>query len=152
MKKMEEIWTRWEPTAKLSQKYYVDTITDNIKGLSIILSDSDNEDSKLEIVFDNSVHAYRSTDESYRLKMLNYIDEKHGTEFYSQWTLFKVINSEYLEWISTQSFGIADSEKLTHFAIAAADSIIDIIAAYEPKIENYISENETQIQCCDKHD
>ena len=45
---MEEIWTRWEPTAKLSQKYYVDTISDNIKGLSIILSDSDNEDSKLE--------------------------------------------------------------------------------------------------------
>jgi hypothetical protein len=69
--------------------------------------------------------------------MLNYIDEKYGTEFYSQWTLFKVTNSEYLEWISNQSFDIAESENLTHFAIVVVDSIIDIIAAYEPKIENY---------------
>jgi hypothetical protein len=51
--------------------------------------------------------------------------------------LFKVANSEYLEWISNQSYGIAETEKLTHFSIIAVDSIIDIIAAYEPKIEKY---------------
>lgn len=133
---MTEIWERWEPTTEISQKYYVDTIIDNIKGLRIILSDSENEDSKIEISFDNSVHAYRSTDEGYRQEMLNYIDEKYGTKFYSEWTLFKVTNSEYLEWISNQSFAIAESENLIHFAIVAVDSIIDIIAAYEPKIVN----------------
>jgi hypothetical protein len=132
---MEDIWERWEPVSEVSQKYYVDTIIDNIEGLKIVLSDSINEESKIVIFFNNSVHAYRSTDESYRQKMLNDIDKKYGTKFYSEWTLFKVTNSEYLKWISNQSFGIAKSENLTHFIIVAIDSIIDIIAAYEPKIE-----------------
>lgn len=132
---MDEIWQRWEPTTELSKKYYIDSIIDNIQGLSIILSDAEIEDSKIEIVFDNSVHAYRSTDESYRQKILNYIDEKYGTEFYSEWTLFKVVNSEYFEWIYNQSFGIAEIEELNHFSIIAVDSIIDIIAAYEPIIK-----------------
>lgn len=131
---MDELWERWQPKTEISQKYYVDSILDNIKGLKIILSDSENEDSKIEIIFDDSVHAYRSTDESYRQKAINYIDEKYGTKFYSEWTLFKLTNSEYLEWISNQSFGIADSEELIHFSIVAVDSIIDIIATYEPKI------------------
>ena len=134
---MGELWERWEPKTNISQKYYVDSILDNINGLKIILSDSENEDSKIEIIFDDSVHAYRSTDESYRQKAINYIDEKYGTKFYSEWTLFTLTNSEYLEWISNQSFGIADSEEVIHFSIVAVDSIIDIIAAYEPKIRKY---------------
>lgn len=132
---MDELWERWEPTTEISKKYYVDSIIDNIQGLRIILSDAKNEDSKIVIVFDNSVHAYRSTDESYRQKILNYIDEKYGTEFYSEWTLFKVNKSEYFEWICNQSFGITESEELSQFSIIAVDSIIDIIASYEPKIE-----------------
>jgi hypothetical protein len=132
---MDEMWERWEPTTEISNKYYVDSIIDNIQGLRIILSDAEIEDSKIEIVFDNSVHAYRSTDESYRQKILNYIDEKYGTEFYSEWSLFKVVNSEYLEWIYNQSFGIAELEELYHFSIIAVDSIIDILAAYEPIIK-----------------
>lgn len=131
---MNEIWERWVPTTEISKKYYINSIIDDIQGLKIILSDAEIEDSKIEIVFDNSVHAYRSTDESYRQKMLNYIDEKYGTEFYSEWTLFKVVNSEYLEWICNQSFDIAELEELNHFSIIAVDSIIDIIAAYEPII------------------
>lgn len=134
---MEQVWERWEPTTEMSRKYYVNTISDNIIGLTIILSDSEDEDSMVSIVFDNSVHAYRSTDEGFRQKLINDIDEKYGTEFYSEWTLFKVTNSEYLEWISDQSYGIAKSEKLMHFSIVAADSIVDIIAAYEPRIERY---------------
>jgi hypothetical protein len=134
---MDETWERWKPEVELSQKYYIDTVIDNIKGLNILLSDSENEDLKVEIIFSNSVHAYRSTDESCRQKMLNYIDEKYGKIFYSQWTLFKVINSEYSEWICKQSFGIVESENLIHFSIVAVDSIIDIIAAYEPQIIKY---------------
>lgn len=134
---MEEIWKKWEPVANMAQKYYVDSIQDNIKGLNIILSDSKHDNSFLEILFNYSVHGYRSTDESFRQKIFSDLEEKHITEFYSKWTLFKVTNSEYLKWISDQSFSISESENLIHFVIMAADSIVDIVAAYEPQIKIY---------------
>lgn len=34
-----------------------------------------------------------------------------------------------------QSYGIAESEPLIHFSFLAVDSIVDVIAAYEPKIK-----------------
>jgi len=66
--------------------------------------------------------------------VINKIDERYGTEFYAEWTFFKVTNSEYIQWLSEQSYGIAESESLIHFSILAGDSIVDVIAAYEPKI------------------
>lgn len=129
---MQENWERWEPISGLSSKYYVESLSDSIEGFRILLSDAYDEYKKVEVLFEDSVHAYRSTDESFRQSVINKIDERYGTEFYSEWTFFKVTNSEYIQWLSEQSYGIAES--LTHFSILAGDSIVDVIAAYEPKI------------------
>lgn len=132
---MSEQWERWEPIRSLSSKYYIESISDSIKCFKITLCESDDERKKVEVVFEDSVHAYRSTDESFNLKTINTLDEQYGTKFYSNWTFFKVNNSEYTNWLSKQSYGIADSQPLIHFCLIASDSIVDVIAAYEPKIE-----------------
>ncbi|KKO54063.1 hypothetical protein [Paenibacillus sp. DMB20] len=131
---MEEIWRIWEVGNEMKSKYYVESIIDNIEGFRILLSEANDESKKVEILFEDSVHAYRSTDESFRQSTINYLDEYYGTEFYRDRTFFKVSNSKYIQWLSLQSFGIADSEPVHHFSILAVDSVVDIIAAYEPKI------------------
>ncbi|WP_068786946.1 hypothetical protein [Paenibacillus phocaensis] len=131
---MEESWGIWEVGNDVTSKYYVESINDTIEGFRILLSDANDEFKKVEILFEDSVHAYRSTDESFRQSTINKLDEQYGTEFYKDRTFFKVTNSEYIQWLSLQSFGIADSEQVHHFSILAVDSIVDIIAAYEPKV------------------
>ncbi|MCR6106975.1 hypothetical protein HXA34_11810 [Salipaludibacillus agaradhaerens] len=132
---MNEQWERWEPIKRLSNKYYIESISDSIKCFKITLCESNDERKKVEVIFDDSVHAYRSTDESFNLKTINTLDEHYGTRFYSNWTFFKVNNSEYTNWLYEQSYGIAASQPLIHFCLIASDSIVDVIAAYEPKIE-----------------
>lgn len=131
---MAEQWVKWKPVEGLSNKYYVESISDGFDGFEMVLSDSDDEEKKIKVIFEDSVHAYRSTDESYRQSTINAIDKEYGTHFYSEWTFFKVADSEYTQWISAQSYSIADSEPLIHFSFIAVDSIVDVIAAYEPKV------------------
>lgn len=132
---MQENWERWEPVSGLSSKYYVESLSDTVEGFRVVLSDANDEKKKVEVIFEDSVHAYRSTDESFRQSIINTIDERYGTEFYTEWTFFKVSNSEYIQWLTEQSYGIAESEPLMHFSFLAVDSIVDVIAAYEPKIK-----------------
>lgn len=132
---MSEQWIKWEPDNDLSPKYYIESITDSLEGFIIILSDNNDKKKKVKVIFKESVHAYRSTDESFRQSTINILDESYGTHFYTEWTFFKVINSEYIQWLSKQSYSIVDSEPLIHFSFLSVDSIIDVIAAYEPQIE-----------------
>jgi hypothetical protein len=131
---LEEVWKRWEVENDLISKYYIESVTDNIEGLRIVLSDATDESKKVEILFEDSVHVYRSTDESFRQSTINKLDEHYGAEFYRNRTFFIVTNSEYIQWLSLQSYGISDSEPVYHFSILAVDSVVDVIAAYEPKI------------------
>ena len=103
---MEENWQRWELGSQLSLKYYIDSISDRVDGFRILLSDANDESKKVEVLFEDSVHAYRSTDESYRQSTINNLDERYGTEFYGDYTFFKVSNSEYIHWLSLQSYGV----------------------------------------------
>lgn len=132
---MAEQWVRWRPIEGLSSKYYIELIEDNFNGFKIVLSDANDEKNKINVIFESSVHAYRSTDESFRQSTINIINEVYGIQFYSEWTFFKVVDSEYIQWLSAQSYSIAESEPLIHFSFLAVDSIVDVIAAYEPKIE-----------------
>lgn len=132
---MNEEWIQWLPVDGLAKKYFADEILDGMDGFKIMLTDPAEEDKKVNIIFEDSVRAYRSTDESLRQETIRFIDNKYGTRFYAECTFFKVRNSEYIKWIEKQSYGVFDTEKLTHFSIIAMDSIIDVIATYEPRIE-----------------
>lgn len=132
---MQEKWTKWEPISNLAKKYYVKFISEDTKDkYKILLSDTENNKNKILISWPLGVDAHRSTDESYTLATINFLDKQYGTEFYGDWTFFKIENSSYLRWLSEQSYGISEEYNLTHFCILAADSMIDVINNYEPTI------------------
>lgn len=119
---------------ELNVKYYIDSINDTINGLCILLSEVNDASLRVKVLFEHSVHAYRSTDESYRSNTINYLQDSYGVNFYRERTFFEITDSEYIQWLSKQSQGISDLEQISHYSILAVNSIVDVIAAYEPKI------------------
>ena len=125
---IEEKWILWHPTNNLSSRIYIDSISNKIDEFKIILSD--NRYKKVaQITLDHSPHAYRNIDESFRLSTFCHLNKK------SAWTFFKVENSKYISWLSKKSNKEPTIFALTHFAIVAVDSIVDIIDHCEPKVE-----------------
>jgi len=134
---MTEEWVKWKPLPDLSNSYYIDEILDRIKNFNFLLTDYNDERKKLRVIFEHSVDAYRSTDESYRQKTLYDLGNKHGTEF-TKWTFFKVYNSSYIQWLSEDSYEFLDKDSFTHFCFIAADSILDVVTNYEPRFESFV--------------
>ncbi|KXG10247.1 hypothetical protein AT864_00838 [Anoxybacillus sp. P3H1B] len=128
-----EHWERWIPINGLPSKLHNDTFVDNKEG--IILEFSDEKDKKKIVVkFEEGVLSYRNTDEGSLLKKLNYLDQQYGTDFYSNWTLFKVKNSEYIKWFLEESSGIYEPNQLEHYVFLTPNDVIEILATYTPSI------------------
>ena len=125
-------WARWEPSPHLSIKYDIIEISDNIDNFYIELIADKNK--KIRIVFENSVVAYRNTEESFRSKLIDELSDRYGDEFYGDWTFFKVSNSEYIQWILKESAGIAEGLPLIHYSIISLNSVLDIINMEDPKV------------------
>ncbi len=128
-------WIQWKPIPGLANKYNIVEISDNVKNFIIFLSESGNEKNKLKLIYEVSVDAYRSTEESFRDATMLQLKQKYGGEFYWNWTFFKIQNSEYLQWLAKESLGIVDPHTYTHFSLIATNSIVDIVTTYEPKVE-----------------
>ncbi len=129
-----EQWIKWEPINGLSCKYQIDSVSDTIDGFFIVLSSTTNE-KKIKITFEGYLLSYRKTDESFRQSTVTFLEEHYKTKFYAEWTFFKVINSTYLQWLSEESYGFSDSVPPIHFSFIDDDSILDVVATYEPKVE-----------------
>lgn len=129
-----EQWEHWMPINNLSKKYYIDYILSDSKIFKIILTDINNVKNKVHVVFEDSIHAFKWVDEIYRFKKIEQLNKQFGTNFCEEWTFFKVTNSDYLKWISDQSYGISDDRDLIHFSFIGANSILDVIDI-DPKVE-----------------
>ncbi len=128
---MLEDWIKWEPAQELSEKYFLYSIIESINGFEIILSDYYDDNKKIKILFGNSVHAYRNTNESYRLQTFNFLSEKK----IDNWTFFKVINSSYIQWMLEESCDIYKNINFVHFSFFTIESVVDVIGFEDPKIE-----------------
>ncbi|MBU9828167.1 hypothetical protein [Rahnella perminowiae] len=82
---------------------------------------------KFKVAFD-WIHSFRLTDEGDLLKMQEEQNGKMLTGIYS------VDKSQYLEWLSKQSFGIHDGESITHYLIVTSDDVIDVLSSVSPLI------------------
>lgn len=131
---MTEQLTKWKPIQGLSARYYIESISDTINELQILLFDDNDEEKKVLVSFKNSIISYESTYESFRSKLISDLDDQYGTKFYGTWTFFKVTNSSYLQWVSKHSYDTTKSLFLTHFCIIGLESIVDIIATDEPQV------------------
>ena len=133
---MEEQWIQWKPLEQLSTKYYIDSVIDKVDSFKINLIDAKSEKEKIEILFSEGVEAYTRVEESFRVKIIHELGKKYGAEFYGDWTFFKVHHSEYIKWLSDQSYQWSDTHNFIHFCLITADAIMDIITTYEPTVNS----------------
>ena len=128
-----EKWTRWEPINGLSGSYYHDSFLWSEKGFIIELI-NEGQGKRVQILFDNYVDAFRYTNESFYLKIFDNSSQENDTDFYANWSFFKIANSEYLAWLSEKSCTWSDRFNFIHFCIVGGDEVIDIVTNYEPKV------------------
>lgn len=129
-----EQWHRWEPLSGLHPKYYIDSISDDLAGFEVLLSEAAHPDKKVRILFKNGVDVYRNTNESFTNELIANLHANYGRSFYVNWTFFKVTDSEYLAWLSRTSSGISDTRPLQHFVILSVETALEIINDYEPEV------------------
>ncbi|MBD3273076.1 hypothetical protein GF385_01870 [Candidatus Dependentiae bacterium] len=128
MKKNKELWMKFKPLDKLKKKYILDSIFENDKEGLVIKLISEDDSSKLKIIFDGYVVSYRSIDESF---------------YWRSWDLdgdfYIVENSEYVDWLVNKAsdFGKSHAKDLNlkHFVFTDQDCIFEVIASYEPIVE-----------------
>jgi hypothetical protein len=132
---MSEEWIRWIPISGLAPKYSIESVSDSFDGFKVVLFEEFDKKERVIIKFEETVSAYRSTDESYRSKLIVDLDKKYGRDFYGDWTFFKVNNSLYLQWLSEQSCTISDHINLLHYVILGGDFVVDFISGLEPNVE-----------------
>ncbi len=132
---MEKQWHSWEPINGLKGDYYIESISNNRKGFEITLLKENDNKNKVIIIFENSVLTFRKTSESFRLDFLGRLGQEYGVNFFANHNFFKISHSAYIQQFLEESENALDIASLIHFLIMDDDTIIDIIAGYEPKVE-----------------
>ncbi len=132
-----EIWEKWVPVEGIFSRFYIDTIENNTEGVFITLKNN-NLKKSIEIIFDGSMYSDCVTQRDGFLKKISELKKKYGTVFCNDWSLFKVENSDYLQWLKEESYGVyaGDGEyKMRHFVILGSNLIFEILAPYEPTVQ-----------------
>lgn len=131
---MQENWVQWNPLKGIVGKYDVDRVSMDERGLIIQLYSENNITKKVEVHFSYTLDAYRYTNDSFAFNICGDLSQKYGVDFYGTWSFFKVTNSRYLQWLSEQSCAYSNEFTFTHFSFIGTDSIVDILARYEPAV------------------
>lgn len=121
--------SKWEPIEKIPSELFLDCITDDYKGVNIILR-GENSDDAISIQFGLFVLSYQSTTESCILKDLD-----DNILLKSIWPLFVTDNSSYINWLVKQSYKIIEAETKLHYIIKHADGMIDVISTKVPEVK-----------------
>lgn len=128
-----EEWTKWEPLKGALGKMYLEKLVDDKNGTLLFFKRKD-DDNTLEVFFEGSILSLRSTDEGRRIKTINFLDEKYGTDFYAKWTFFKVANSSYVEWFNQETYNMYVTYDVKHYVFLTPDDVIEILSTYEPNM------------------
>jgi hypothetical protein len=147
----KEQWHAWHPLQKMTGKYTIKSyINNDFCNLVIILQQYNAEhDTEIKIVVD-SVEAYRVTNETYKLKLWEYLSETHK-ELNRKWPLFIIENSTFLHFLSEQSKTISDDRHFKHYCIMDSEWSIDIATPTEPLIELFVNGILIETNQTDKH-
>jgi hypothetical protein len=120
---IQEQYVKWTPVTSIPNSMYCEGIHDDYEGFRILLKGKNANDPILRIHFDSTI-AYRNIEEGKRPKTLERITEKS--------TLYIVKNSNWLKWISNESFGMYDNLDIIHFAIYSLNDWIDVLSVKHP--------------------
>lgn len=126
---MTEKYTVWQSPVDLQSSYALNRIDDVVGGFYVTLLDQNNDNIKIKIAFQNSIHAHQLfVDE-------NIVNSRKLSLNNADSVFFTVQNSEYLKWLHEQSHEIWQNSVDLHFVIMTKDAIIDIFATEKPHIE-----------------
>lgn len=81
-----------------------------------------------------SIYTYRFTDEGCFLKSLYYLTKQYGESFIQSTSLFKVENSNYLQWFKEESYDAWGVENFEHYVIYTQNDVLEVLSPYPPKI------------------
>jgi len=130
---MKEIWERWEPVHSFPKRIYLQSLIDNKNGLTLLFETED--DKTIAFNFESGVLSYRNTDEGDLYQTLRDLDKEYGGEFYSNWSLFKVKNSSYLNWFKKEGCGKWDyQDDVKHYVFMTSDDVVEVLSNYLPLI------------------
>jgi len=130
---MQEKWVKWNAGLdEVPKKLYLESLTDNENGLTLIFS-NENSTRFFRFIYKDSVLSYRNTDESYMLRTLNHITETYGREILEH-PLFIIENSSYIEWFNSQSFDIYRDYDPKHYIFLTPNDIVEVISNNPPKV------------------
>lgn len=132
---LNEVWIRWKEELNIPKKMLLDSLTDDMDGLILKCSSLEDKNLKISVVFEDYVLSYRNRDEGEFLKKLQYLSDVYGDGFYSNWSLFEVKNSEYVQWFNEESFNIIANEDIKHYVFMTLHDVVEMLSVYEPRIE-----------------
>ncbi|MGQ5525320.1 hypothetical protein ACUHMQ_18945 [Chitinimonas sp. PSY-7] len=104
-----------------SKSLECEELRDSSDGLMITLR---NEDGLTLTVRFQEHLSYRLLDEGDALVAIDQL-EQSGCKGQR---LYKVDNSEFIEWFHKQSYGIRSDDQISHYSIFASNDVIDVIA------------------------
>ena len=130
---MTEKWAKWEPIEGIPTKMFIEKLVDDKNGTLLVFK-SEDENVTIQVLFEDSILSLRSTDEGRRLKTINLLDEKYGTDFYTKWTFFKVTNSDYVEWFNQETYDMYAAYNIGHYVFLTPDDVVEILSTYEPNV------------------
>ncbi len=86
------------------------------------------------ITFNGSADSYKYTNESFCFKIFGDLSDKYGDDFYSNWSFFKITDSDYLKWLSDKSCTVSDTLSFQHYCIIGGDEVVDVLSQKEPEV------------------
>lgn len=114
-------------------EYIVTSFVQDMSGVKIIL---ENEEDKINIIFEGIPVLIRNAIEGIRMKTWGNVQLKYKDKsIFRNSFFFEVKNSELINWCVEESCGFYEADRLKHYCIVTSEEIIDVISTFEPLIE-----------------
>jgi len=135
---MTEQWIQWTPCEDLHGKYMIKKLTADANGLIVDLYAYNGDNHIIEVACKPYAQASRYNSKQWRLHDLcNQLSKSYGEEFHKNWTFFKVLDSEYLEWLDDESGTVSSYCGIMHFCVLAENGVVDIGTDCAPIVRTY---------------
>lgn len=118
-------------------RFYLDKVYATEQSLEIFASTQKNE-INIRIFIDDIIH-FQVTDESYKVKLIDYLFENYNNENNpSNCYFYEITDDNYMDWINKESFDFFDKEYYKAYIFIFSDSIIEAVSATKPYITNIV--------------
>ncbi|MDS0526758.1 hypothetical protein NNC19_13785 [Clostridium sp. SHJSY1] len=134
-----QVWEKYYEECSMPQRFELEALVNDKNGLKLRLSDYESDNKFVDIIFKDGPVAYRCLDEVEYLKTMNYLNNTYESEYFEDCKIFKVKNSEFMEWIKNESFETFDCESkgCEQYVIFTVKEVIEVITCSKPELLIY---------------